>query len=223
MPEILNFVDDAEIVIPAWVTDNASFLRWAESADAPAKGRYGFLQNQLWIDQTMETVLHNLIKAAVYTTVGAWVEQQELGYFHPDGMLLSVPELEFSTQPDGMFVSHESWQKKRVKTSEQGTGSVLYGAPDMVLEVVSRSSKRKDLITLRELYWEAGIAEYWVIDRKGEEHVLAILRRTSRGYQVTPTQSGWVRSPVLGASFRLVVTESNNRYRVRLNRKQQQS
>jgi Uma2 family endonuclease len=37
----------------------------------------------------------------------------------------------------------------------------------MVLEVVSASSVEPDTQTLRELYWAAGIKEYWLVDARG--------------------------------------------------------
>ena len=39
-----------------------------------------------------------------------------------------------------------------------------YGAPDMVIEIVSPSSRRKDLILKTQKYMDAGVREYWVID-----------------------------------------------------------
>jgi len=44
----------------------------------------------------------------------------------------------------------------------------LEGTPDMVLEVVSASSVVKDTETLLQLYWQAGIPEYWLVDARGE-------------------------------------------------------
>ena len=38
------------------------------------------------------------------------------------------------------------------------------GAPDMVVEVLSPSTKRHDLFTKFNLYQRAGVREYWVVD-----------------------------------------------------------
>lgn len=54
---------DTEIRVPAWVQDHASFLRWATSPEAPEKGKYAYLGDHLWIESSMETHLHNLIKS----------------------------------------------------------------------------------------------------------------------------------------------------------------
>jgi Uma2 family endonuclease len=80
----------------------------------------------------------------------------------------------------------------------------LEGSPDMVLEVVSRSSVHKDTVVLRQAYWEAGVREYWLVDARSAPPSFDILRRTSRGYAATPKRDGWLESAVFGKSFRLV-------------------
>ena len=45
----------------------------------------------------------------------------------------------------------------------------IYGAPDFVLEVLSDSSRSKDIVKKHEKYFEAGCREYWIIDIEREE------------------------------------------------------
>lgn len=40
----------------------------------------------------------------------------------------------------------------------------VYGAPDFVLEVLSKSTRRKDMIIKLNKYMNAGVREYWMID-----------------------------------------------------------
>lgn len=40
----------------------------------------------------------------------------------------------------------------------------VYGAPDFVLEVLSKSTRRKDMIIKLNKYMDAGVREYWMID-----------------------------------------------------------
>jgi Uma2 family endonuclease len=37
------------------------------------------------------------------------------------------------------------------------------GAPDMIIEILSESTSKHDLVTKYELYEEAGVGEYWVV------------------------------------------------------------
>ena len=45
----------------------------------------------------------------------------------------------------------------------------LLGAPDFALEVVSPSNRRHDLVTKTNLYMNAGVKEYWIVDPDKEE------------------------------------------------------
>lgn len=40
----------------------------------------------------------------------------------------------------------------------------IYGAPDLVIEVLSPSTRRKDMIIKLNKYLNAGVREYWIID-----------------------------------------------------------
>ena len=79
----------------------------------------------------------------------------------------------------------------------------IEGTPDMVLEVVSGSSVSKDTEWLRDLYWKAGIAEYWLVDCRGERVDFDILRHTAGGYSATGKSAGWIESTVFGHAFLL--------------------
>jgi Uma2 family endonuclease len=73
----------------------------------------------------------------------------------------------------------------------------------MVLEIISPSSVYKDTAVLLELYWKAGIDEYWLVEVRGERLRFDILRRGATRYVASRRQAGWVKSHVFGKSFRL--------------------
>ena len=50
----------------------------------------------------------------------------------------------------------------------------IYGAPDFIVEVLSPSTKRKDMIKKNQKYLDAGVKEYWMVD-PDEKRVMVYL------------------------------------------------
>jgi Uma2 family endonuclease len=206
MPAIQAILPDETVVhVPAWVTDHASFVRWLESEEAPEYGKIGFIEGTLWVDNTMEQLLHNLIKSALTQEIRNWNRTHQLGHYYSDGMTFSNAEAEVSTIPDGIFVTHNTLEKGIVVRKKGLRSTILSGSPDLVIEVVSRSSVTKDLKQLRELYFDAGVKEYWLVDSRVDQPVLQILKRSATQFDEVVAQDGWVNSQVLEGSFRLAV------------------
>lgn len=59
-------------------------------------------------------------------------------------------------QPDILFVSNE-----RLHVIEEDG---LYGAPDLVIEILSPSTAKYDLEEKKDVYERSGVKEYWIID-----------------------------------------------------------
>jgi len=192
--------------IPGWVKDLASFRRWARSGAFPDHGWISHLGGEIWVDLSMERAAHNQAKGAVNGALTQLVQQEDLGSYFSDRMLLANDDADLSTEPDGMFVSHESIDRGKAILVEGDQALEVQGSPDMVLEVVSDSSVEKDLEVLFDLYWRAKIAEYWIIDVRGETPRFEINRRGPSKYGALRQQGGWVRSRVFQRSFRLVRT-----------------
>jgi Uma2 family endonuclease len=198
------------IVIPDWVRDHESFRRWVRSNQFPEKSRVAFFDGDLWVDPSMEPLyVHNHIKTKVASALLALAESSDIGTYGADGMVLSSPEVGLTTIPDGCFVSFDrldQGQVREIKGNQQDCIE-FEGSPDMVLEVVSDSSEEKDLDRLRDLYFKAGIAEYWIIDARSDTIVFDILKRGPKAYVATRKQSGgWVKSEVFGKTFRITRT-----------------
>jgi Uma2 family endonuclease len=192
--------------IPDWVADLEAFRRWARSEDFPERGWISYLDGELWVDLSMEQLFtHNQVKTQYTVVLGGISESGQLGYFFIDRVRLSNLEANLSTEPDGLFVSYEAIRTGRVrliKGAEQGYIE-LEGSPDMALEVVSAESVKKDTEILRDLYWRAGITEYWLVDARREPLRFDILRRTARGYVASRRQGPWLKSAVFGKAFAL--------------------
>jgi len=198
-----------DIRIPTWVVDLESFRRWVRSAEFPERGRFSHLAGGLWVDLSMESLGHNQAKGEISVVLGALVKAGKLGRFFFDRMRLTNAEAELSTEPDAMFASRTARITERTRYEHGAASLEVEGTVDMVLEVVSPSSVQKDTVVLRELYWKAGVREYWLVDPRGLELHFNILRHTLKGYVATRRRHGWIESAVFGKSFRLTRGEDD--------------
>ena len=127
-----------------------------------------------------------------------------MGLFFSDGMLLTDDDAGIATEPDAMVVSSAALESGRVEltagASPDVTATEVVGSPDLVVEVVRWATEEKDTELLMAKYHDAGIFEYWVIDaRDGDDIHFDILKRGRKS-------AGWLKSAVLGKSFRLTRT-----------------
>jgi len=196
---------EPELRVPDDVTDLESFRRWVYSDDFPEKGRVAFLQGEIWVDMNAERLQsHSRLKLKYHTVLNGIVEEDDSGLFFPDGALWTNKRAGVSNIPDGMFISWDALESRRVRyVGDQNTAIEVQGSPDMVMEVVSRSSVRKDTVSLMKCYWAAGVKEYWLVDARGEMPEFKILVRGPRGFRESPPKGGWHRSAVFGRKFKL--------------------
>ncbi len=198
------FLLEQSVCIPGWVVDFESFRRWTLSDSFPENGRISHLNGNLWVDLSMENLAHNRVKGIIAAVLTMLVEAARSGLLLPDGMRLVNADVALSTEPDAMFISNKTLHDGRARL-EHGLASMeVEGTPDMVLEVISPSSVQKDTVVQRELYWKAGVSEYWLVDPRGLELRFDILKRAAKGYVPARKQQGWIKSTVFGKSFRLV-------------------
>ncbi|MFL5343124.1 MAG: Uma2 family endonuclease [Gemmataceae bacterium] len=202
----LLVVDEQSIFIPAWVNDHPDFRQWAHSDEFPEHGTVCYFPTGVWIDMSTEQVFsHNQVKNEYNRVVGSIAKLEDIGRYFPEGILLSHPAAMLSSQPDALFALHATLDTHLLRIIEgQREGFVEFeGTPDMVLEIVSASSVKKDKELLRELYWKAGIPEYWLVDARRGELSFDILKWAAKRYVSARKADGWIKSKVFGRSFRL--------------------
>lgn len=198
---------DGAAKVPLGFPDLDAFCDWVRSKAFPERGRFSFLRGELWADLDMEQLFfQNLLKLRIGSALDQLMLAEQTGYYFTDGVLLRNDDAELATEPDGLFVSKRSIDEGRavfVRTTARGYVRID-GSPDMVLEIVSDSSVRKDTVELRELYWLAGVREYWLVDARIEAVRFDILKRGRKGFSETRKSAGeWVKSEVFGRTFRI--------------------
>jgi Uma2 family endonuclease len=205
-PRQHGIIIEGKVVIPRWVDDLASFRAWRLSDNAPTSGEVAYLNSDIWVDLSMEEFFtHNQVKAAFDFAMMSVVRVAANGRYVPDRMLMTNEAAELSTEPDGLFFTWETVSSGRLRLVEKSDRGILEleGTPDIVLEIVSKNSIRKDTVDLRELYWKAGVPEYWLVDVRDGALFFEILRRSADGYLPAGKEDRWIRSDILGKRFRL--------------------
>jgi Uma2 family endonuclease len=205
---------DVQVAIPAWVVDFASFLRWLDSEEFPEQGKVCFINSKVWVDLSLEEFFeHGQVRTEIGRVLANLLKDTKYGRFAPEGTRYVHPDTELSTEPDGMVISKEALRTGRVQLvgGAKGDHTQVHGSPEIVIELVSRSSEVKDTEWCMSTYFDAEIEEYWVIDARDEDDIrFDIYKRGKKEFTPTRKQSGWVKSGVLGRSFRLVQTEDDD-------------
>jgi Uma2 family endonuclease len=120
-----------------------------------------------------------------------FVRHHRLGsvYYAPLDVVLGEPGEEQVVQPDILFISQ---RRRRIIRDEE-----IRGAPDLVVEVISASTRERDRIFKRRLYAKYGVKEYWIVDP--EAKTIEVLTLGERGYERAGvyTEGEVLRSPLL--------------------------
>lgn len=107
-----------------------------------------------------------------------FVHDRRLGrvYHAPTDVLLSEHDI---VQPDILFVSSAR--------SHLLTEANVQGAPDLVVEILSKSTRHRDEGLKRERYDRLGVGELWIFDRDRRE--ARVHRRQGGGLRLVATLS----------------------------------
>jgi Uma2 family endonuclease len=117
---------------------------------------------------------HRRVAMNIATQIGIYLLE------HPVGEVLAEIDVHLGRGPEGgdlvyrpelVFIRSERLRKMRDQIS---------GAPDLVVEVVSRGSRRLDSETKKADYERCGVREYWLIDP--ERKAMAFYRLRGRRF-----------------------------------------
>jgi Uma2 family endonuclease len=116
------------------------------------------LPTELWDGELIMApapfVRHQRILARLFKALDAWVEQHRLGETLPAPVdMVLTPHR--ATQPDVVFISNQRLNIMKDR---------IMGAADLVAEIISPGTRRRDRIDKRDLYEQHGVLEYWIID-----------------------------------------------------------
>ena len=102
--------------------------------------------------------MHQTVSVEILGIFREFFKNQSCNLYHaPFDVRLPVPSKKKDTtvvQPDICVVCDES------KLDELGCN----GSPDLIVEIISPNNSKHDTVTKYNLYEEAGVLEYWIVD-----------------------------------------------------------
>jgi Uma2 family endonuclease len=156
------------------------------------RGGVRFRAEDIW-DTPEDGNRYEVIDGGLYMTPPpSWTHQSASGVLHfylmrhvrarrlgkvvaaPVGVILDE---ENGLQPDLVYISHE----RADIISERG----VEGAPDLVVEILSPSTRARDRGIKMRRYAAAGVPHYWILDPRRQ--TLEAYRLVERGYELTGT------------------------------------
>ena len=122
---------------------------------------------------------HQRILSRLHLAIGGWLDDHPLGevYFAPVDVVLSPFDV---VVPDLLYMSH-------ARASAVSATNAVHGMPELLVEVLSPGTRRRDLGAKRVLYEREGVSEYWVVDPLRDS--IRVDRREDGGQFVARTRS----------------------------------
>ncbi len=120
----------------------------------------------------MPTIFHQLILLFLCRQLDDFVAARNLGTVVPAGYKVRIGTGKYR-EPDVLFIKSEH---------HSGIGKDFCTKADLVMEIVSESNRRHDLVTKRDEYARAGIPEYWIVDPEQETITVFVLKPRRKTY-----------------------------------------
>ena len=116
---------------------------------------------------------HQKVSGNLFLLIGTWLEQHPIGqiYFAPFDVIFSMFDI---VEPDLLYMSNERAQRVLTDANVKGT-------PELVIEIGSEGTRKRDETIKRRLYERSGVSEYWVVDP--EIDVVRVYRRGTGGFK----------------------------------------
>jgi Uma2 family endonuclease len=141
------------------------------------------------------TVAHQAVLGNISFALHEFVKRTATGsvFFSPLDVVLPSGDV---VQPDAFFLNEE--ESERAHAAKR-----VYGAPSLVVEVLSPGSIKHDAQTKQKLYARNAVREYWLVDPRAKTIAQMILSQD--GYELTELAEGDVIRSVVLSGFETTV------------------
>jgi Uma2 family endonuclease len=200
---------DQDVEIPT-ISDLEEFRHWALSDDFPQRGRIDYVDGRIEVDMSPEDLFtHGTLKSEIAVRIKDRVDELDLGHTLIAETRVSSALGDVSAEPDVVVITHQAVDDGRVKFVPKASGEPdryveVEGGPDLIVEILSDSSEKKDLRRLPIAYFKAGVRELWLVDARGPELRFTIHVRGADTFVTTDVDAeGSQRSYVLRGRYTL--------------------
>lgn len=129
-------------------------LTWADYAALPNDGqRYELIEGAIVVTPS-PTTRHQRLSRRLLRAMMQALEDKGLGEMF-DAPMDVVLDAHTVVQPDLLFIT---------TTRADIIQDRIHGAPDVIVEILSQSTRRTDVRTKRDLYARHGVCHYWIVD-----------------------------------------------------------
>jgi Uma2 family endonuclease len=109
----------------------------------------------------------------LHATIHAYLKKHQIGQVFVALLDVVISDSDV-VEPDLLYVSRE-------RATDILIPQHVRGAPDLVIEIASKGTRKRDETIKRALYERAGVSEYWVVDP--EIDVVRVYRRVGQGFK----------------------------------------
>ncbi|MCO6479351.1 MAG: Uma2 family endonuclease [Phaeodactylibacter sp.] len=150
---------------------------------------YELLNGEL-VKKSAPSALHQRISGRLFSKIRAWIDEKGLGelFYAPIDVFLDDYN---APQPDLVFI-----KKTRLGIVHLDNGIV--GIPDLVVEILSPTSIKRDRFEKMEIYQRFNPPEYWIVDPANGSIEVYTLKNDKLEIASFAAQEGAVQSPALG-------------------------
>jgi Uma2 family endonuclease len=180
------------------VFDQREFRRWVRQRPRSDVNHYELLAGRIVMTPPAGWP-HGRVEAIITRRLEEHVQQSRLGIVLGSSAGYELPSGD-TVEPDGSYISF-----RRLAREKPTPGQFLRVVPSLVVEILSRSTARRDRVEKRKTYEQNGVEEYWIVDP--QKKTVTVYHLGKRGYGPgRAISSGRILSRVLPA-LELAVVE----------------
>ena len=170
--------------------DQKQFRRWLDARPASDINHYELINGRIIMTPPAGWP-HGGVEAALVSPLMQHVQSRKLGVVLGSSAGYDLPSGD-TVEPDVSFIAI----RRLAAGPKPVAGKFLRIVPNLVVEILSPTTARKDRIDKKRVYERNGVDEYWIVDPARKQ--VTVFHRGKRGYSAgVSATAGIIRSRVL--------------------------